>query len=72
LLTVPAGAVAERGGRQIVFQAKEDRAVEVPVIVGQRVGGLVEIKEGLKEGDKVIGKIDDTIRPGAKIAVKIP
>jgi RND family efflux transporter MFP subunit len=72
LLTVPATAVAERSGRQVVYQVKGDRAVEVAVTVGQRIGALIEIKNGLKEGDKVIGKIGETLRAGAKVAVKNP
>ena len=70
LLTLPTTAVATRNGRQVVFQVKDDRASEVPVVVGQRLGTLVEIKEGLKEGDKVIGNIDQSLRNGSKISIK--
>jgi multidrug efflux pump subunit AcrA (membrane-fusion protein) len=62
--------VATRTGRQVVFQVKDDRAVEIPVILGERMGNLVEIKEGLKEGDKVIGKIDQNLRDGSKVSIK--
>jgi len=72
LLTVPAAAVAERNGRQVVYQLKGDRAVEIPVTVGQRISAQVEIKNGLKEGDKIIGKIGETLRAGAKVTVKNP
>ena len=70
LLTVPAAAVASRNGRQVVFQVKDERAAEIPVALGDRMGNLVEIKEGLNEGDKVIGKIDENIRGGSKISIK--
>jgi RND family efflux transporter MFP subunit len=70
LLTVPASAVAKRVGQQVVFQVKEERAVEVPVLIGQKFSGLVEIKSGLKEGDRVIGKVDEQIKAGAKISLK--
>jgi RND family efflux transporter MFP subunit len=70
LLTVPAAAVATRNGRQVVFQIKEDRAVEVPVSTGQKLAGLVEITGGLKEGDKVIGKVDEQIQAGTKVTQK--
>ncbi len=72
LLTVPAAAVAERNGRQVVYQVKDDRAVEVPVTVGQRIGALIEIKNGVKEGDKVVGRVDEKLHPGAKVALKNP
>src|SRR5688572_20505030 len=70
LLTVPETAVATRAGRVVVYQIKEDRAVEVPVSTGQKLGGLLEIKNGLKEGDKIIVKVDDRIESGAKVTVK--
>ena len=70
LLTVPEAAVATRGGRAVIYQIREDRAVEVPVSTGQKLGGLVEIKNGLKEGDKIIAKVDDRIESGAKVSVK--
>ena len=72
LLTVPAAAVAERNGRRVVYQVKGDQAVEVPVTVGQRIGALVEVKNGVKEGDKVIGKVDEKLHTGAKVVVKSP
>ena len=59
LLTVPAAAVATRNGRSVVYQIRDEHAVEVPVTVGQKLAGLVEIKSGLKDGDKVIGKVGD-------------
>ena len=70
VLTVPATAVATRNGRQVVYQVKEDRAVEIPVVVGRPIGNLIEIKQGLKEGQKVIGKIDERIQPDSKVSVK--
>jgi RND family efflux transporter MFP subunit len=69
LLTVPVAAVTSRDGRQVVYQVKEDRAVEVPVATGRKMGALVEIKNGLKEGDRVIAKIDDKVQPGSKVVI---
>jgi HlyD family secretion protein len=71
LLTVPAAAVATREGRQVVFQIKDDRAVEVPVPTGKKLAGLVEITSGLKEGDKVISKADEQIKAGTKVVIKV-
>ena len=69
VLTVPAAAVATRDGRQVVFQIKEDRAVEVPVTTGRKLGNAIEITGGLKEGDKVISKADEQIRNGTKVTL---
>ena len=72
LLTVPEAAVATRAGRAVVYQIRDDRAVEVPVSTGQKLGALIEIKSGLNEGDKIIAKVDDRIEAGAKVAIKGP
>jgi RND family efflux transporter MFP subunit len=70
LLAVPAAAVSNRNGRSVVFQVKDDRATEIPVVLGERIGNLVEVKEGLKEGDKVIGKIDQNLIDRSKVSIK--
>jgi RND family efflux transporter MFP subunit len=70
VLTVPAASLAGRDGRQVVFRVEGDRAVEVPVAVGRKLGSLVEIKSGLKEGDKIIAKVDERIKAGAKVTQK--
>jgi len=70
ILAVPASAVAMRDGRQVVFQIKDDRAVEVPVTTGRKLGNSIEITAGLKEGDKVISRIDDQIKNGTKVALR--
>lgn len=70
ILMVPAAAVATRDGRPAVYQINDDRAVEIPVTTGQKLAGLIEITSGLKEGDKVIGKVDDKLRSGSKVTQK--
>ena len=69
LLTVPAVAVTERDGRAVVFEIKEDRALEVPVTTGRRLGNAIEITGGLKEGDRVISNADDRLKNGTKVTL---
>ncbi len=69
-LTIPSSAVGNKNGQDFVFQIQEQRAVEVSVVTGQRFGSLVEIKEGLREGDKVVGKIAPQLRAGSKVSLK--
>ena len=69
-LTVPAGAVAERGGRTVVYMVDRGRAAEVPVTVGKRLGGSVAILQGLAAGALVIDSVGDRVRPGAKVKVR--
>ena len=70
LLTVPASAVATRDGKAVVYQIQHGRAAEIPVVLGGRAGNQVEIKEGLKAGDKVVASVDQKITPGTRLAVK--
>jgi HlyD family secretion protein len=70
VLAIPAAAVAARDGRQYAYRVEGDRAVEIPVVTGRTLGSLVEVKQGLGEGDLVISKVDGQIRDGAKVMVK--
>lgn len=55
VLTVPSAAVRTVDGASVVLQAGADGAeVETPVTVGETVGDLTEIVEGLAEGDEVL------------------
>jgi hypothetical protein len=38
--------------------------------LGRRAGSQVEIKQGLKAGDKVVASVDPKISPGTRLAVK--
>jgi hypothetical protein len=67
---VPAAAVVKRNGHDIVFRIEDNRAVEVPVVIGRQIGNLVEVKDGLKDGDKLIGIVNPRIQPGSKISLK--
>jgi RND family efflux transporter MFP subunit len=69
-LTVPAGAIAERDGRTVVYKIERDRAAEVPVAIGKRLGGSVTILEGLAAGALVIDSVGDRVRPGVKVKVR--
>ncbi|HWP57707.1 MAG TPA: efflux RND transporter periplasmic adaptor subunit [Candidatus Acidoferrales bacterium] len=72
VLTVPATAVATRNGRHVVYQMKDGKAAEVPVTVGAEMGSLIEIKQGLKAGDKVIASVNESIEAGTRVALKTP
>jgi Cu(I)/Ag(I) efflux system membrane fusion protein len=54
-LTVPVSAVIDSGNRQVVIVARGEGLFEPrPVMLGLRGDGLVEIREGLKAGEKVV------------------
>ncbi|MCI0708276.1 MAG: efflux RND transporter periplasmic adaptor subunit [Ignavibacteriae bacterium] len=55
VLTIPEQAVLFTGQRQIVFVDKGDGLFEVRfVTIGERGNNLVEIKEGLRSGERVV------------------
>ncbi len=70
LLTVPASAVATRGGRSVVFRVMDQKAVEVPVTTGTTMGSLIEITAGLQPGDKVIASVDPSISEGTRVKIQ--
>lgn len=63
-LVVPASALARVGGEDVVFApADEERTFRpVPVRLGRRDGNLVEVLEGLSEGDVVVTSGAFTLR----------
>jgi RND family efflux transporter MFP subunit len=63
-------AVVMRDGRGVVFVIKGDKAAEVPVQTGAKLGDLVEILGGVQPGDKVVLHPGDKLHDGA--AVKSP
>ena len=67
IVAVPAAALAERGGRTVVFVSRQERAAAVPVEAGNRYGGAVEIRSGLQEGSIVILNPPRRLRDGSRI-----
>jgi RND family efflux transporter MFP subunit len=70
ILTVPATAVVTRDGNQVVYVVDKDRAAKTPVVAGERLGQQIEIKGGITAGTRVIARVDNHIKPGAKVTVK--
>jgi RND family efflux transporter MFP subunit len=70
VLSVPRAAVAERGGRTVVFVAKGDRAAQTAVTVGAAYGGAVEIRDGLAGDEVVVIDPPEGLRDGGRIRLK--
>jgi RND family efflux transporter MFP subunit len=54
VLTVPSSALVTFAGIQKVFTVKDGKAVERPVVTGQREEDWVEIVEGIQTGEMVV------------------
>jgi RND family efflux transporter MFP subunit len=59
-----------RDGKQAVFIVKDDRAVETAVTVGGKIGDQIEIREGIKPGEKVVVNPPKKLRNGSKVKRK--
>jgi RND family efflux transporter MFP subunit len=70
VLAVPTAAIGIRDGKHVVFLVQGERAVEVPVIIGEQIGIFTEVKEGISAGERVIARVDDKINQGTKVRVK--
>jgi RND family efflux transporter MFP subunit len=68
LLTVPQAALLPREGRTIALVVREGRAHEVAVKTGRKLGSLVEVLGGLKEGERVVLR-PQGLPDGAKVKV---
>jgi RND family efflux transporter MFP subunit len=56
-LLVPGDAVVRRDGRAFVFTVgDDDRVRELAVVLGAAHGDMVEVREGLAQGDRVVAR----------------
>lgn len=69
VLVVPREAILEDEAQPSVFLVRDGKAVRAAVRTGARSGGLVEVIEGVAEGDAVVTVGGATLRDGAKVQV---
>lgn len=69
-LALSPAAVVERDGKQFVFLVGNGRAREVPVRIGEKLGDLLVVLDGIKAGDKVVMNPPKRLKGGAKITIK--
>lgn len=72
VVAVPPSAVVTRGERKVVFIVRGVRAEERPVEAGGTVGGFVEIKSGLKSGERVVVNPPEGLQNGDRVRIKTP
>jgi len=59
----------ERRGKKVVFLVKDDCVKEAPVTLGAKEGDLLEVKSGLKAGDRVVSAPAEDLRDGSRIRI---
>lgn len=69
-LLVPREAVVKSNGRDIVWVVQDGKAASRPVTTGDSDGEKIEIKTGLKAGERVVVSGQDMLRENARVEVK--
>lgn len=67
-LFVPTSALVRTSERQFVVRVRNGAAEWVDVRRGEVNGDIIEVFGGLREGDIVVRRGNDEIRPGTRIA----
>ena len=66
---VPAGAVVERDGGKAAFVVRDDDTVELRTLkLGGKLGGDVQVLEGLAPGETVVVDPPDALEQGARVS----
>ena len=68
-LTVPRNALLEDDDDPAVFVVRGDKAARVPVKLGYYDGPWVDVRDGLKPGDRVVTAGKVALREGSKVQV---
>jgi multidrug efflux system membrane fusion protein len=72
-VTAPVAAVQQGAPGPFVYLVKPDNTVAVTVVkTGVSDGGMVQITDGLKVGDKVVVDGSDRLKDGAKVTIPPP
>src|SRR5580692_11353779 len=70
-LLIPQAAVNEQqGSYQVVVVGGDDKIAIRPVKVGERIGTMWIIQDGLKPGERVVAQGQQTLRPGTTVQPK--
>lgn len=69
-LTIPAGAVTERGQLQSVVVAENGVAHTRLITIGQKMKDQVEVLSGLSAGEKVVFPVPSSLADGAAVEVR--
>lgn len=65
LISVPASAITTRNGQKVVFVANGETVTETAVTLGEVMGSRIEVRSGVKPGDKVVLRPAESLTTGA-------
>lgn len=72
ILAVHKDAIIRRGAKAMVYVVVGDEAAMKPVVLGEAIGSRFEVLEGLVDGDQVVVRGNERLRPGAKVTTGKP
>lgn len=67
---VPKSAIARRNDRFVVLVVRDRTVTETPISVGKEFGELVEVLDGVSNGDKVVLNPTDDLVSGHKVIIE--
>ena len=70
-LFLPRGAFLSTGGERFVYLINGDTATRTNVVFGLVDGNNIEVKEGLKAGDKIVGSSYEAFKDKAEIELAV-
>jgi multidrug efflux pump subunit AcrA (membrane-fusion protein) len=66
---LPPSAILTRDGQSAVLVVDGDRVRRAPIETGATLGELIEVKSGVKAGEKIVLKPAETIADGSQVKV---
>ena len=71
VLVIPASSVFRENGQHAVFVIDGERVVQKDVVIGQSDGFLVEVVQGLDEGDQIVRHPDNRLDDGVRVRARL-
>jgi len=68
-LTVPRDAVLKEEGKEFVFAVEGNQAFRKPVVTGIEREDLIEIVEGVKDGDKIVVRGQESLKDRSTVRI---
>jgi multidrug efflux pump subunit AcrA (membrane-fusion protein) len=66
---VPRTAVVERGGSKVVFVLQGPKVARREVVLGLGDDDVVEVRQGLEPGERIVVKGLETLSDGSRVSV---
>lgn len=67
--TVHKDAIIKRGPQSLVYVVQKDTAEMRPIVLGEPTGSRYEVLDGLEQGELVVVRGNERLRPGDKIRI---